>query len=382
MSELSIYDLPTFDADISDVSSLLAQSNSRCLIRPPEKIDYRKLTKSISNLDPLDCDVREERLFDFYRDGYETFPLSVSVIDGVEMFCPLMIGFRSGSLLRETIPPWRRQNMRFYEKLKAYTDCTNIVEIEGPACVLANYSHTNYWHWVTQCLSNLLLIRWLGLEENITYILPSGLKSYHRESLALMGVRSEKILEIDASRALVKKLIYPSFLEEHSNGKFSPLILDVFSSMAARTLVASPSSLQQNVGKVLYLTRRDTDARTALNEDELIEALVKKGVHPVTCSDYSVDQQVSLAAGASGIIGMHGAALTNVGFSNRLAPVLEIMPRKWGVSCFYSLTSMRRQPHFLHVESNVDDPALGHKMKIRLDVPAIVGSVGKVFPYL
>ncbi|MBK8066829.1 MAG: glycosyltransferase family 61 protein [Rhodanobacteraceae bacterium] len=75
--------------------------------------------------------------------------------------------------------------------------------------------------------------------------------------------------------------------------------------------------------RVIYVSRRIARVRRILNEDELIFALEKIGVTCVIAETMTVDDQIELFAGARGIIGMHGAGLTNMLFA-RNARVLEI----------------------------------------------------------
>jgi capsular polysaccharide biosynthesis protein len=126
---------------------------------------------------------------------------------------------------------------------------------------------------------------------------------------------------------------------------------------------------------LIYLTRQDTNARRILNEDDLIYSLQKEGYLAVTCSNHTIEEQISIANSAGIIVSAHGAGMTNIGFSSRFSKVMEINPDRWGVSCFYSLTRMRHQRHYVFVEKNIEGLDKGHQMTMRVDIDSLLLSL-------
>jgi hypothetical protein len=369
VTDVSIYDLPLRPWPAQPAAMVSGDDGpARYLVRPSHAMPFAPPRPGHSNVQPDARQILQDRLYDIYRHGYETFPLFVARLDEVTLYSPLMIAFQGDALVRETIPPWRRSHLRFYEALSTWQQCKDEVVVDEPVFLLANYSHTNYWHWVTQCLANLELARWMGLPDTVKFLVPGSAPGYVRQTLALMGVPPERLLTPGLTRVRLRRLLYPSLLEEHSNGRFTPLLLDTFSRLAA----AADDAPATPTPRALYLTRQDSQARRIVNEDEWMNALESVGFACITCSQHSVADQIRLARGAQIIVSAHGAAMTNIGFAGSLCRVFELMPYRWGVSCFYSLTQMRRQAHFLYVEDGVSDPDAGHRMTMRVDVPKVM----------
>jgi hypothetical protein len=363
MNQVSLYDTPRLPLPEDSAVWLQTTDHTVChLVRGAHAMPYVAPDSTRCNRIPSPDQVRPERLHDFFRSGYQTYPLFVARVPHVTLYSPLMIGFQGDALMRETVPPWRRHKPDFFLTLASYTQCRDEVFIDEPVAMLANYSHTNYYHWLTQCAANLELLRLAGVPETVRLLLPASSPPYALQTLALLGVPESRLLQPGLKRLQLRQLIYPSLLEEHGNGRLSPLLLDVFSRLAQS--LGQPGS----AGAAVYLSRQDTQARRILNEGDLIAALAREGVNSVSCSSLSVGEQIRMAQTARLVVSAHGAAMGNLGFTSAMTPVFEILPRQWGVSCFYSGSQLRHQPHYVCIEHQVFDPEAGHGMTMRVDV--------------
>ncbi len=86
-------------------------------------------------------------------------------------------------------------------------------------------------------------------------------------------------------------------------------------------------------GRALFLGRGDAATRRCLNEAELIAALKRCGVEPVTLSGMTIQAQAMLLRSAPLIVAVHGAALANLVFARPGTPAIEIAPP--GVYSFF-----------------------------------------------
>ena len=69
---------------------------------------------------------------------------------------------------------------------------------------------------------------------------------------------------------------------------------------------------------LVYIGRGDASTRRLLNEQELFSTVLQPlGFHAHQLSKMSVASQISLFAGARIIVGLHGAALTNLVFCKK-----------------------------------------------------------------
>jgi hypothetical protein len=371
----SFYDAPEYRLGQDGVLPWLARSDAaRLLLREPHSMPYAAPSRGRINFDVSPQDVLSMRLHDFFRETYRTFPLFLGLLSNVTLHSPLMIMHCEGALIRESVPPWKRDDPRYFERLPAWRDRCEDIQVDEPCLVLANSSYYNYWHWMTQCLVNLSLARWCGLDGHVRFLVPARAPLFVDQTLELAGVDPTRIIRPAHARVHIRRLVYPSFLEEHSNGRFSPLILEPFEAVGqavGAAMVQQTSESAPATGR-LYLSRLDTRGRQIVNEAELVARLEREGFEIMTCSEHDVAAQVRKARAAGLIVSAHGAAMTNVGFTNHLARVLEILPASWGVSCFHSLARMRNQDHFLFVERDVQEPEKNHGMRVRVDIDSLL----------
>ncbi len=89
-------------------------------------------------------------------------------------------------------------------------------------------------------------------------------------------------------------------------------------------------------GKRIYISRQDARIRRIRNEAEVMAHLEKLGFESYTLSDMPLKEQARLFAGASVIITLHGAALTNLLYARPDATLVEIFPRR-GLPIFSTL---------------------------------------------
>lgn len=363
MKQVSLYDTPLQPLPDSNAAWMQPTEQTVChLVRNAHAMPYTAPDGTRCNRVPATDQIQPERLHDFYRSAYQTYPLFVARVPNVTLYCPLMIGFQGDALLRETVPPWRRHKPDFFLSQPTFTQCSEDMVIDEPVAMLANYSHANYYHWLTQCVANVELLRLAGVPDTTKLLLPASSPAYALQTLALLGIPASRLLQPGLARMHLRQLIYPSLLEEHGNGRLSPMLLDVYARLAQT--VEPPGS----VGTSIYLSRQDTNARRILNEGELIKALEREGVRSVSCSSMSVHEQIRVAQEARLVVSAHGAAMANLAFTSALTPVFEILPRQWGVSCFYSGSQLRQQPHYIYIEHQVHDLDAGHGMTMTVDI--------------
>ena len=89
--------------------------------------------------------------------------------------------------------------------------------------------------------------------------------------------------------------------------------------------------------EIIYVARQDTGRRRVTNEVEAISMMVAEGVKVIAQGDHSVREQINLFAKADGIIGPHGAGLTNVAFCRPGTICYELIPSAYVNPCFARL---------------------------------------------
>lgn len=162
---------------------------------------------------------------------------------------------------------------------------------------------TGYYHWI---LEHLLKIRFIEYyeetyNEQIKIIIPSNPPKYIIESLKMLGYNSQDYLEWNYRCANVNKIIIPSYPEP------IPKNINWLNSRM------SPCSNEQRAWPDwIYVSRQKANRRRVKNYDEVEELLTDYDIEPVFCEELSMGEQIELFRNIDGMIGPHGAGLTNM----------------------------------------------------------------------
>jgi hypothetical protein len=196
--------------------------------------------------------------------------------------------------------------------------------LTGTIAYLSNTWVDNYYHWLQLTLPLVRLYRRMRPECPIGYyyVGESRIRPLQVETLARLGIGEEQIV---TEPCTADRLLAALCLRPVQRCGFN--YRDVFGHDFVRTLFAPPVERPERVGpRHLYIMRGDARTRRILNEPALIEFLSGFGFAAVRMEGRSVAEQAGLFWHAEAIVGMHGAALTNLIFARAGTPVIEIFP--------------------------------------------------------
>jgi len=187
----------------------------------------------------------------------------------------------------------------------------------------------NYYHWLIESLPALRI-----LQEHIPHL--SGvfvpkLSEFHKQSLKKFGVDENKLIPISHDSYYECERMYLSSFN---------------SGWAMRAWV--PGWLKESLlgdcaqckDERLYISRSDSGWRKVINEDEVMEILKPAGFRKVVLSGLDILQQAELFNGASAIVSVHGAGLSNLAFCNPGTRLLEVFPPAWTPLCYFHIASL------------------------------------------
>ncbi len=181
--------------------------------------------------------------------------------------------------------------------------------------LLSEYSDINFWHWMMDSVSRIHLCRAVGLGwRDIDHILlPRFSSETTRQILRRLELPEEKCVHPSRlSQFRCDLLIQPSL---PGNGRIVPDWAVGF-----HRALFEPSTPEP--GTRLYLPRRAK--RRPSNETELEAVLARNGFEVADTGDFArLRRQL---AGAEHIVGVHGAALTNLIYARPGARFLELLP--------------------------------------------------------
>lgn len=195
--------------------------------------------------------------------------------------------------------------------------------------------------------------------------------------LQLAGVVMPEWLRFNQTAPIdVEDLTYSTYLVEAN--MLSRFSLAVFDRMIANAGIPEVSA--SSVERIIYVWRADTQAREMLNEDELVDRLVRDfNVEPVILSSLHLDQQIALFQSARVVVAPHGAGLANVVFCSPGAVLYELLPDHYINSAPNHLAQLRGLDYWCDVHRS--EPASGrwrHQVPWTVDIEAVARRLAEI----
>jgi hypothetical protein len=214
------------------------------------------------------------------------------------------------------------------------------------------WNSTNYGHWLLYALSLVQYYRdALGGDPDYFYV-GSPVRDYQIESLEMLGIPRDRILEhgVQADRILAA-------IRDRALDYDSELL-----SFAGRSLVRSDPHSPQLTGRRLFVSRGGAAHRRLLNEETAARALeIEFGVELVSTEGMSLADEIELFQSAELVVGGHGAGLTNLVFAPRGTRVVDLASSTYWDSLFAQVASVMGHSYAL---------VRGRSTGLRIGVPA------------
>ncbi|HTO03358.1 MAG TPA: glycosyltransferase family 61 protein [Opitutus sp.] len=199
----------------------------------------------------------------------------------------------------------------------------------------SQHAAINFCHWALDAVARLELVDRAGLaRESIDHVLlprfPGATADW---ILASLGIPAEKLIHPGRrDQYRCERLVQPSYPGEVES--YPPWVVEFYRRNFPAPAVSSP-------GRKLYFPRRGK--RRLANETEVEAELMKHGFEAFEPAG-KTDLHVQLAD-VSHVVGIHGAALTNLIFCRTGTRVLELLPSDMPWRHFYSLCSSAGMPY-------------------------------------
>lgn len=181
----------------------------------------------------------------------------------------------------------------------------------GTSCLLmAKWGGFNYFHFLFELLPRCEMVRRSGIAlETIDHFIVNRPESHvFREGLEECGVVWERVLFCDDSTVFeVEHVIAPSTLR--GKGHLSRWVCDWLNQ------AFTPKTGLRRKAVRLYVGRDDAGTRRLTNQEEILEqVLLPLGFEPVRWSGEGIGEQAARFATADVVVGVNGAALSNLVF--------------------------------------------------------------------
>jgi capsular polysaccharide biosynthesis protein len=181
-------------------------------------------------------------------------------------------------------------------------------------------------------------LAFLGERRDLTLVVSDQDAAFRRDSLALCGFPAARIVQVADFHAVAADTLLVPFDTRsmpHPAHKAAFWALDF---LRARIGFAALATSRPGPRK-LYVSRADAGGRRVLNEDAMMRLLAPLGYELATLSGRSLADQVALFAGATHIVGLHGAGLANIVFAPAGGRLLELFPASYGMPSYYVLAA-------------------------------------------
>lgn len=240
---------------------------------------------------------------------------------------------------------------------------SEIAEISEESLLMRKRGESNYGHWLIEILPKLnIASRFI---DAACLVIPNAqglMKEVIRDSLAMVSPTHPKIVPKGASSVShFRSLVIVDGLTSH--GTFmSPLVFSDISRMLDK---AGGGGLKR-----LYVARPGS-SRSISNEYELLELLGQKGFQVIDPGSMSFTQQVSAFKSAEIVIGVMGAAMTNIMFCPRGCKVINIAPANFPDTFFYLISCLRGLV-YNEIRGKNDDESDSRNVPFRIDLKKLV----------
>lgn len=229
-------------------------------------------------------------------------------------------------------------------------------KIDAEALWITDYWSTGYFHWLTDALTRLFVVR--DRIRQLILVLPPKYRSqqYVQSTLRAFGVTNIDFLH-EHETVKLRSLLMPSHTAPsgHFNHEAIRGVRDVLLSAYGDAFGAD--------GRI-YISRRKAGRRRIVNEDEVIPILRRFGFETVRAEELSFAEQVRICSRARYIVSNHGAGLTNMLFMKNGGSVLELRHQTDCINnCYFTLASALNLNYFYQTcapEKPQDDPHEAH----------------------
>lgn len=205
--------------------------------------------------------------------------------------------------------------------------------LRGSSLLLGTTGGDSYHHWMLDVLPRLGLLRQSGRRmEDFDHVLVhfSG-QGYQAETLARAGVPREKIRSLSRRiRYRCERLLVPSLSAPLGHASRANVVF-------LRNLLGVTGT--EKSGDKLLVGRESGLSRRALGWERVVAILAPRGFREFFPGRLSVEAQARRFAAASHVVGVHGAALTNLAFCRPGTRVLEILGADYVNPCYRCLSS-------------------------------------------
>lgn len=219
-----------------------------------------------------------------------------------------------------------------------------IYKSDQPIVTLCTGWQGAFYHWVYEVLPRLAIYKKAQIPLDRIFV--EWHTSFQKESLALLGIDPEKIINSREYQAVSAPEILASSIPVTPTSWSYQFLVSSFTPHLKK---------ESHLPKKLYLSRGDAGKRRVLNEKELMALLEGYGFTSVVMTKYSFKEQMNFFHNAEVIVAPHGAGLSHLAFAAPGTKVLEFFAPAYVINCYWLLANVAGlEYHYLLSEERPD----------------------------
>jgi capsular polysaccharide biosynthesis protein len=229
--------------------------------------------------------------------------------------------------------------------------------VDGTAVVLATAAgERNYYHFLLEAMPRWALVRQILPNVDIDAIYVPTAHQYQRDLLAIAGIDPGAVIatgEVPAIRA--SRLLVPGY---PNVGELQPrwLVDWVRETFKPVNTAGKPSRL--------FVTRGSGPNTRRLVEGPAVEAmLAERGFVTIDPGAIPVQEQIDHFAAADVIVGIHGAAMTNLVFAKPGVRILELFAPRYIHPCYWAMSQNIPDSRYRYLLGRGRPPRPGRPMQ-------------------
>ena len=208
------------------------------------------------------------------------------------------------------------------------------------AILLAIPAYENFYHWMIETLPRLRMIENNPEYDSVPVALPKKrTPKFVYETINLCGFK-DRVQYLESGSYSVEKLHIPTLFSPRNQP-----CEETVEWLNAKFLGSNQTedcTLDTKIYNKIYVSRDDAETRGVHNSLEADNLLTNLGFKKVSMSDYTVKEQAFVFNNAEIIVGIHGAALTNIVFAKPGCKFIEVFMEGWFTRAFFNLARLRK----------------------------------------
>ena len=228
-----------------------------------------------------------------------------------------------------------------------------VVKIDGTVAVAEDrFTKFNVCHFLLDKLGRVQEYSDLPIESYVVF----DQNNYVKNVCSLLDIALTSLPENDEPIVTYQfDTLYLSssvFKYIHPGQNYRSEVLDAMHLLNKQVEVNSKSDIQR-----IYIDRSNSPSRKIVNNDEFLALLKRYNFNALSIEDYTFEEQVNLFRGANVVIGVHGAGLTNMVFSEPgKATMLEVLPPLCATSDYWKLAAAYGFSYDAFIADDLDHP--------------------------